>query len=139
QGGPCAMTTSVSCPLGTIAPGDTATVTIVVAVGPNTSGGITNNAFVTATSPDGNAANNSTTITTTVLCSISGAVNNDANGAGIGGVTVFLDANGDGTPTAGEPTNTTGASGGYSFTGLAAGTYKVDYVASTLPSGFRNG
>ena len=33
---------------------------------------------------------------------------------------------------------TTGASGGYAFTGLVAGTYRVDYVASTLPSGFRN-
>jgi uncharacterized repeat protein (TIGR01451 family) len=138
QGGPCTRTTSVSCPLGSIAPGDSATVTIVVAVGSNTSGGITNNAFVTSTSPDGNAANNSTTITTTVLGSISGAVNNDANGAGIGGVAVFLDTNGDGTPTAGEPTRTTGTSGGYTFTGLVAGTYRVDYAASTLPSGFRN-
>ena len=146
QGGPCSGTATVSCTLGSIAPGGSATVTIVVAVGSNTSGSLTNTASVAATTPDPNPTNNSATATTTVNGSISGTLYNDSNGngqadpgeSGISGVTVFLDANGNGTPDSGEPTRTTSASGGYTFTGLAAGAYKVDYVASTLPSGFQN-
>ena len=146
QGGPCTGTSTVSCPLGTIDPGGSATVSIVVSVGSNTSGALVNTASVSSGSPDPNLTNNLSTATTTVLGSISGTVYNDFNGngrveageGGITGVTVFLDTNGDGAPSSGEPTKTTGASGGYTFTGLTAGTYRVDYVASTLPSGFRN-
>jgi uncharacterized repeat protein (TIGR01451 family) len=121
-------------------------VSIVVAVGSNTSGALVNTASVSSGSPDPDLTNNLNTATTAVRGSISGTVTNDFNGngradageGGIAGVTVFLDTNGDGTPGAGEPIRTTGASGGYTFTGLVAGTYRIDYVASTLPSGFRN-
>jgi uncharacterized repeat protein (TIGR01451 family) len=144
--GTCSGNSTVTCTLGSIAPGASATVTIVVAVGSNTSGSLTNTASVAATSPDSNTTNNSATATTTVNGSISGTVYNDSNGngqadageSGISGVTVFLDANQNRTPDVGEPTRTTSTSGGYTFTGLGAGTYTVDYVASTLPSGFQN-
>ena len=72
--------------------------------------------------------------------SISGHVYNDTNGngsldggeLGIGGVTVTLTG---GTPTVGTLTTTTAGDGSYSFTGLQAGSYSVDY---TIPSGFIN-
>jgi RHS repeat-associated protein len=52
---------------------------------------------------------------------------------GLGGRTVYIDANGNGVRDAGEFSTTTAADGGYSFTGLAAGTYTV---AQELPSGW---
>jgi serine-aspartate repeat-containing protein C/D/E len=72
--------------------------------------------------------------------SISGTVFNDANGngtqdgseAGITGVELYLDLKLDGTLDAGDPTTTTQTSGVYTFTMLAAGTYRVRQV---LPSG----
>jgi uncharacterized protein (DUF2141 family) len=72
--------------------------------------------------------------------SITGTVFNDANGngvqdsgeLGIAGVTVFIDPYNTGVFTSGDLETTTNASGVYSFTGLAAGTYVVRQI---LPSG----
>lgn len=58
-------------------------------------------------------------------------LNGDGNGEGdpgLGGVTIFLDLNGNGTPDEGEPATTTGRDGAYSFTGLGPGMYAVDEV-----------
>ncbi len=56
----------------------------------------------------------------------------DSGETGINGVTVQL-LNSSDTVLA---TQTTSGDGSYSFTGLAAGTYKVKVVSSTLPSGY---
>lgn len=66
---------------------------------------------------------------------IAGTVFDDANADGVrgsgetgrAGVTVYLDA-GDGSFHAGDATTTTDTAGGFSFTGLGAGTYKVGEV-----------
>jgi hypothetical protein len=50
--------------------------------------------------------------------------------AGVGGVLVFLDDAGTGQPAPNEPTAVTDASGNYSFSGLADGTYRVTAVPS---------
>ncbi len=49
----------------------------------------------------------------------------DGSDSSLAGVTVFIDSNNNGALDAGEPTATTNASGAYSFTGLANGTYTV--------------
>jgi serine-aspartate repeat-containing protein C/D/E len=80
------------------------------------------------------------TAAATGSASISGYVFNDANGDGkwqstekaISGAEVFLDTNNNGVLDSGEPTATTNSSGEYTFSGLAAGTYKVQDV---VPSG----
>ncbi|HEX8910938.1 MAG TPA: SdrD B-like domain-containing protein, partial [Humisphaera sp.] len=48
---------------------------------------------------------------------------------GLPGWTVFLDLNNDGAPSAGEPTATTAADGGYAFADLPAGDYEVTVAA----------
>jgi hypothetical protein len=72
--------------------------------------------------------------------SIAGTVYNDGNAdgthqgsesAGLSGVTVYLDANGNDALDAGETSTTTSASGAYSFSGLTPGSYTVRQV---LPS-----
>src|SRR5204863_435156 len=70
--------------------------------------------------------------------SIAGTVFNDANGDGLSagdsgksGVVVFIDSNTNGVKDAGEPSSTTDGTGAYSFTGLAAGVYSVDYQVAT--------
>ncbi|OYV03791.1 MAG: hypothetical protein CFE26_20305, partial [Verrucomicrobiales bacterium VVV1] len=68
---------------------------------------------------------------------------NDLNGDGVqdatdlplSGVRVFIDLNANGTREANEPFATTNASGAYSMTGLAAGSYTVAVDATSLPSG----
>jgi uncharacterized repeat protein (TIGR01451 family) len=55
----------VTCALGTISPFGSATVTIVI--NPSKAGTLTNTASVTASTPDPNAANNTSTATTTVV------------------------------------------------------------------------
>src|SRR4029079_11436178 len=68
--------------------------------------------------------------------SVSGTVYNDANGNGlydsgeVGISNVTVTRSGTGTTT-----TTTNGSGVYTFSGLTAGTYSVDY---TVPSGFAN-
>jgi protocatechuate 3,4-dioxygenase beta subunit len=72
--------------------------------------------------------------------SISGFKYNDRTGDGItpddsplAGVTVFIDSNENGSLDPGEPTTTTGPDGSFTFTGLRAGTYKIEEV---VPGGF---
>jgi uncharacterized repeat protein (TIGR01451 family) len=62
--GSCTGTSTVSCALGTLAPGQTTTVNIVVR--PNAAGPLSNTATVSATTIDPNGANNSWTSETTV-------------------------------------------------------------------------
>jgi subtilisin family serine protease len=57
----------------------------------------------------------------------------DAGEAGRGGVTVFLDGNGNGSLEPGETSTTSAADGAYTFTGLASGSYRV---AALAPGGF---
>ena len=52
----------------------------------------------------------------------------DGSEPALAGITVFLDTNNNGVLDAGEPTSVTNASGVYSFSGLAAGTYTVREV-----------
>jgi hypothetical protein len=61
-----------------------------------------------------------------------GGADQDAGETGLNGVTVQLLSSG-GTVLA---TQTTSGDGNYLFSGLAAGTYKVQVVSSTLPSGY---
>ena len=73
-GGPCTYTAStrvVSCPLGTVAPGDLPFVTIVVAVAANQapSSTIANTATVASATTDPSASNNSSTTKSTVATS----------------------------------------------------------------------
>ena len=59
----------------------------------------------------------------------------DSNEAILANYKVFLDANKNGVLDTGEVSVLTNASGAYSFTGLGAGTYSVDY---TVPTNFVN-
>ncbi len=75
------------------------------------------------------------------LISISGLVFHDLNGnasrdpgePGLAGWTVFLDTNNNGAFDTGEPSNVSAADGGYGFSGLGPGTYRVREV---VQSGF---
>src|SRR5437016_614725 len=68
---------------------------------------------------------------------LSGHAFNDVNGngskdigePGLSGWTIFLDTNNNGTLDFGEPSTLTDSNGNYSFTNLAAGTYRVREVA----------
>lgn len=79
-------------------------------------------------------------ISSMTLDSIDGAVFTDTNGngvfdsgeSGVAGRTVFINNDGTGQPDSNNPSTTTDANGNYSFTGLAAGSYKVEEV---VPSG----
>lgn len=70
------------------------------------------------------------------LGSISGVKFNDLNNnatfdtgeTGLAGWTIFIDANGNGTLEATEPTTVTNANGGYTFTSIPAGNYTVREV-----------
>jgi protocatechuate 3,4-dioxygenase beta subunit len=57
----------------------------------------------------------------------------DSGEPGLPGLTVFLDTNNNGVLDGGETNTTTDASGNYSFSNLAAGTYRVREV---VPAGF---
>ncbi len=63
---------------------------------------------------------------------LSGKVFNGLTGAPLPGITVFLDANGNGTLDSGEISDITDSLGGYNFANLAAGNYAVVEI---LPSG----
>jgi cyclophilin family peptidyl-prolyl cis-trans isomerase len=86
-------------------------------------------------------------ISSVAIDSIDGTVFSDTNGngvldsgeQGVAGRTMFVDLHGTGVFQAGDPTATTDSSGNYSFTGIAAGTYKVyeelpANVSLTMPS-----
>ena len=66
--GSCAGTTTVTCALGTLGPGQSTVVGIVVR--PTAAGPLSNTATVSTTASDGNAANNSSTATTIVHVAI---------------------------------------------------------------------
>ncbi|HEV2690847.1 MAG TPA: SdrD B-like domain-containing protein, partial [Bryobacteraceae bacterium] len=94
---------------------------------------------------DGGFTDYTTTITVTSstgLASVSGTVFADNNGnatldsgeLGVSGRKLYIDKNKNGVLDLGEPTFTTGANGAFSFTSLAAGTYRIRDV---LPSGWR--
>ena len=76
---------------------------------------------------------------------ISGYLWNDFNGDGtqqageplLSGVTLFIDANGNGARDAGEQSATTGANGAYVFTNLIANSYRVAVDITSLPGGLR--
>src|SRR5207249_12272830 len=83
------------------------------------------------------SASADTPVSITANATISSTVDNDANGngsfdsgidTGISGVTVSRSGTSSGSTT-------TAANGSYSFTGLTAGTYSVDY---TVPANFVN-
>ncbi len=82
---------------------------------------------------------NNVSIANCFSSSISGLKFNDLNGNGVGefgepglpGVTIFLDANSNGTLDLGEISTTTDLLGNYTFTGLASGTYVVREVQLT--------
>jgi uncharacterized repeat protein (TIGR01451 family) len=75
--GTCSGTQTVSCSLGTLAAGATATVAIVVK--PTVAGQLSNSASVAATNQDANPANNTSTVTVTV--SAAGGGGTTAGGA----------------------------------------------------------
>jgi len=82
-----------------------------------------------------------TTVAVTQQHAIAGLVWDDVDGdgsrdqgePGLPGWTVYLDLDNDGDRGGGEPATITAADGGYSFTGLAAGTYTV---AQLVPEGW---
>ena len=71
-------------------------------------------------------------ITGTVFADANGNGKQDSGELGIAGVTVYIDATNAGVFKTGDLETTTNASGNYSFTGLAAGTYIVRQI---LPGG----
>ena len=81
-----------------------------------------------------------TAVVVTSSGSISGTVYSDANGngkldsgeVGFSGVSLYIDLKKDGKDDSGDPVTTTSSTGAYTFSGLAAGTYRVRAV---LPSG----
>src|SRR5207244_474939 len=53
-----------------------------------------------------------------------------ADDTGLGGVTIYIDSNANGSPDSGEPSTVTAAgTGSYSFTNLVAGTYVIREIA----------
>lgn len=55
----------------------------------------------------------------------------DSGEPGLAGVSLFLDTNSDGVREANEPMVTTNASGSYTFTGLAAGSYNIRQMSGS--------
>ena len=140
--GDCTVTGSeLTWNLGSLSPGQTGQKTLQVTVDPNAANNstFTNKAQIRSAENDATPADNdaelTTTVTVTATASISGTVYNDANGngsldsgeTGIAGVSV--------TRSGSATALTTDASGNYSFTGLLAGEYTVDYA---VPSGYAN-
>ncbi|QDV71242.1 Large cysteine-rich periplasmic protein omcB precursor [Rosistilla carotiformis] len=137
---------NVSGTIGTLAPGASATITVLATVNMATTGTIINTATVSATQTESNTANNSasdTTIVDPVDGSLAGSVYFDANRngqrdtgeVGIEGVLITLT----GTDLLGNTINrtqTTDSNGDYLFDDLAAGTYRL---AESQPSSFDDG
>jgi uncharacterized repeat protein (TIGR01451 family) len=126
----------------TLAPGETAVVTIRASVPVTSSGNITNTVTVTATNDTVSTNNNASAISTLTLpqaTSISGRIyvdsNNDGTGqsteAGFAGVTVTLTGTPSGSSTPITRTTTTDSTGAYTFASVETGTYTV---TSSQPS-----
>jgi uncharacterized repeat protein (TIGR01451 family) len=92
QGGPCTGTTTITCPLGSVASGGSATVTVTVT--PTTDADLSNTASVSSTTADPNTANN----TDTELTVVDPAPPTDTTASG----TKYYDANANGQLDAGE-------------------------------------
>src|SRR6185369_1960598 len=138
-----------TCTRAALAAGASASFDLVVTA-PGSPTSLSNTATVTSPS-DNNTANNSATATTTVSANnavISGIVIDDVDGsgtqngseAGLAGadVKLFRDTNTNGTFESGTDlqvgaTQTTTATGTFSFTRLTAGTY---FVTETNPTGY---
>lgn len=137
---------TVTASVGTLAPGATATITIVTNVPTGiTQQTISNTATVTATETETNTANNTATQTTqaVALSSLSGFSYIDANRNGvrdtgelpIAGVLIALS----GTDFLSNTVNlqaTTNSNGQYTFSNLLPGTYTLQ---QTQPTGFQEG
>jgi uncharacterized repeat protein (TIGR01451 family) len=105
---------TLTCNLGTMSVGATATITL--AVTPNTPGTITNTATITGSESDSNSANNSASETTKL--SALPSINGHVSGATVSGVLMTLS----GSQSA---TTTTDSNGFYQFAELPAGNYTV--------------
>lgn len=70
--GSCSGTTTVTCNVGTVAPGATVNISLVVKLGTTTPGGtvVTNTASATSPATDPNSANNSASATTTAVAAL---------------------------------------------------------------------
>lgn len=114
-------TTAVSCALGTLAPGASATVTVVAE--PRATGTLTERAAVTATQSDPDSADNTATVTTTVNnargCTRIGTSGNDTL-TGTFGTDVICSLGGDDTVGAGSANDT--VHGGFGNDRLDGGT-----------------
>jgi uncharacterized repeat protein (TIGR01451 family) len=124
--GSCSGTAPVTCDLGTLASGASATVTIVATA--TTSGTLTNTASVAGVESDPDTANNAATAETGVVAAnclgtgsggISGRLRT-STGAAIADVTVALEGPGGCTDSA-----TSTSAGRYQFPTLATGTYTM--------------
>ena len=82
--GSCSGTTTVTCAIGNLANGASATVTIVIR--PSSAGTISNTATVSATEADSNTANNSATQATVISAAPAGRVDRTKPRVSVGGV-----------------------------------------------------
>jgi uncharacterized repeat protein (TIGR01451 family) len=82
--GSCSGTTTITCSLGDLAVGASATITIVVR--PTAAGTITNSASVSGNQPDPNTANNSASQDTTISAAPAGRVDRGKPAVGVAGV-----------------------------------------------------
>ena len=139
--GTCSGTATVTCALGTISSGASATVAIVVT--PTTAGTITNSASVTANETDPDTANNFTTQTTVALAAdISVTKTDSADPLAVGGnLTYTLAVTNNGPSTATDVTLTDTLPGGVTFIsatlsqGTCSGTATVTCALGTISSG----
>lgn len=132
---------ALTCSLGTVTATNSSSFIVTVTVGSDISGTITNTVTMTSTTYDPTPGNNSddetTTVQTQALGTVSGTVFDDLNGnviqdpgePGIGVVTIQL-LDSDGNVVA---TTTTAGDGSYIFTGVIPGDYTVQ---ETDPAGF---
>lgn len=109
--GQCSGNATVTCTVGLLANGQTASITLVVK---STTGNVSNTASVTASRPDSNSANNSATSPTTVTAAPPGT------GSGGTGGTTPTDGAGGGTPTGGGTPSGDGPAPGSTPTGNCA-------------------
>src|SRR2546425_6334661 len=138
---------TVSCNLGSMPSGSKATITLNVNVTAAASGTIANIASVTSLTSDPNPANNSATVTTNVVTggSISGVVR--SGGLPVGAVRVnAAPISPGGTFGTATTDNLTGpavigspATGVYTISGLAPGSYRVQAQADTFATQWWNG
>ncbi len=140
--GTCSGTSTVTCTLGSLASGDSATVTIVVT--PNSTGELTNTASVIATESDPSTGDNTAPDTTTVIPAANLSLTNTGPptlvGLGIYLTYTLVVSNG-GPSTASKVTLTDSLPGGVSFVsssnsqGTCSGTSIVTCTLGSLASG----